>query len=188
MNIQIEVINPEIVGLARDFHVNPSSCDNPNFYEQYLKFTAFSDYITGQNTTHVLLDKDSGDIFGFVAFRATTLVSDGEMLNGSPALEISVLAVNQKYEHMGYGRTLIDLAIMTATQLHEIAIGVRDIVLMADHKAVTFYKRCNFTELEEYLSIPKLNWNKDCVPMILRLGFGLGPTYVTEDNDEDDDT
>lgn len=187
MNIQFEVINSEIVGLTRDFHVNPSSCDNPVFYEQYLQFTAYSDYLTGQNTTHVLWDKDSGEIFGYVAFRATTLISDGEMLNGSPALEISVLAVNKKHEHMGYGRTLIDFAIMTATQLHETAIGVRDIVLMADHKAVKFYKKCNFTELEEYLSIPKLNWNKDCVPMILRLGFGLGPSFATDD-DEDDDT
>ena len=187
MNIQIELVGPNIAGLAEDFHVNPDSCDNPEFYETYLKWISYSDLSAGENTTHLLTDKDSGDIIGFIALRATSMISDEATMKGTPALEISVLAVNQKYEHMGYGKNLVDLAIMYATDLHEHWIGVHDIVLMADHKAVDFYKRLKFRVLEDYMNIPKLNWNKTCVPMVLRLGFGMGPSFACYDSDDEDD-
>lgn len=187
MKLKFEVVGSNIAGLAQGFHVNPASCDNPGFYENYLSWISYSDFTSGENTTHVLLNEDDADIVGFLALRATSIVSNGTSLKGSPALEISVLAINQKYEGQGFGKLLIDMAIAQAKFLHERAAGVKDIVLMADENAVGFYQKCRFSVLEDYMNIPHENWSKNCVPMILRLGFGLGPSYATDEEDEDED-
>ena len=186
MNLRFEVVNSSTGGLARNFRVNPDSCDNHGFYEQYLMWMAYGDLTTGANTTHILLDEDSEEIVGFVTLRATSVLSEGEVTKGTPALEISVLAVNQKYEGLGFGRTLIDFSIHEAEFLHRNILGVENIVLMADPKSVGFYEKCGFHEIDHYTKVPQEMWNKTCVPMILRLGFGLGPSFVTDDDEEED--
>ena len=73
-NAHFAVIDKENVGLAGSFSVNPSSCENSEFYKEYLQFSAIGDLQTGRNTTHLFIDEDENRIMGFVSLRASALV------------------------------------------------------------------------------------------------------------------
>jgi len=184
MSLKFEVINPKLAGLAGSFTVNPDSCENPLFYEMYLRFIAYTDLCSGENTTHVLYDDESNEIHGFISLRASAVISAENVTKGEPAIEISVLAVAQNHERQGIGRLLVDYAVSEADRLHKEIFGVKNLVLVADHKAVGFYEKYGFSVIGDYKEIPRVNWNKECVPMILPLAFDLGPTYASEDDDE----
>ena len=187
MSLIFEVINPTLAGLADSFSVNPDSCENPAFYKDYLRWIAYSDYTSGENTTHVLYDDEENEILGFIALRATAVVSKENVEKGKPALEISVLAVNQKYERQGIGSALIDFAMVKAKELHENVLGINNIVLVSDKKAVGFYKKRKFFVVSDYMDvIPRVSWNETCIPMIMRLDFWEGESYATDDDDDDD--
>ena len=183
-----EIVNKENVGLAGKFSVNPSSCENSEFYEQYLQYSALSDLRSGQNTTHLFIDETASRIMGYVSLRASTVISensDGYMI-GTPAIEVSVLAVDKDYAGSGVGRTLIDYVISVADDLHKKSIGMQYIVLASDKHATGFYEHMGFVPVESrWNKIPKKNWSVNCVPMSLLLDFEK--EYITSYIDEDDE-
>ena len=77
-NAFFSVIDKENIGLTGAFSVNPSSCENSEFYREYLQYTALSDLHAGKNTTHVFIDEDANRIMGFVSLRASAIISQGE--------------------------------------------------------------------------------------------------------------
>lgn len=174
-SVDIRQYTIEYAGLAQQFRVNPDSCDNPEHYQDYLKYAALSDRRQGMAVTYVLLElinEAPTRIIGFVAFKASSLLSsdEGKYL-GTPALEISELAVDADYEHQGYGNLLIDFAVDTANHLRRDTLGIRNVVLMADPKAVGFYSRYepHFMKIGDWYAIPYEHWNQDCVGMFIRL-------------------
>lgn len=188
-NAFFTVVDKENVGLTVNFSVNPLSCENGDFYKEYLQLSALSDLYTGKNTTHLFIDENANRIMGFVSLRASAIISkgDGESMTGIPSLEVSVLAVDKDYEKQGVGRALIDYVVYQADELHKQFIGLQHIVLAADRKAVGFYKHLNFVPIENrWDQISKENWSSDCVPMSLYLDFEKNYTvsYVDEDDDE----
>ena len=56
--MKCEVIDPKHIGLAWNFHVNPSSCANPDHYENYLRLCAINEKNEGLNVTHVFIEDD----------------------------------------------------------------------------------------------------------------------------------
>ena len=170
----------EYTGLAWKFHVNPASCDNPSHYEFFLRLDALADQASGRGVTHLLIDinddsdeiSDQSNIAGFVTLRATSIISssDGNIFV-KPSLEIAELAVDQQYERRGVGTMLIDIVILMATQLNDSIIGIQNIILCADPKAVGFYEnpRINFGRLENHYDLPREGWNDDCIPMYIKL-------------------
>lgn len=189
-NAYFTVINKENAGLAGQFSVNPASCENSSFYKNYLQFSALSDLYSGKNTTHLFIDEDAGRIMGFVSLRASSIISMGEnsSVEGVPALEVSVLAVDEEYERRGVGRALIDYVISQADELHKQYVGLQYVILAADKLATGFYKRMDFVSLEDrWNRIPKENWSANCVPMSLYLDFEKNyiVSYATEDDDDE---
>lgn len=83
----------------------------------------------------------------------------------------TILAVSKKYERQGVGTKLVSIAILLAERLSKTLLGIRYIVLCADHAAVDFYKKLDppFDETAQYYTIPKEGWNVDCVQMLLKL-------------------
>lgn len=165
---RFELFSQKHVGLAWNFRVNPNSCANPLHYEYYLRLIAFEDMKEGRGTTHVFADDNA--IHGFVTLRASSLIRtiDGTT-KGDSALEIAELAVAESSERLGVGSLLIDFAFMIAADLNENSIGIRYIVLCADHASVDFYKKLNFSPVADFGEIPREGWNDDCVPMFIRL-------------------
>lgn len=184
-----EVINVEIAGLSRTFFVNPNSCSNPSFYEEYIRYCALDDQISGRNVVHVLFDETEKRIVGFISLCAGSLISeedDGAVL-GKPAITISALAVDRDYEGQGVGRKLIDIALDEAYLLYKKHIGIRYLILTATEKAVEFYKKCDFALLSDgWESVPTDQWSVDCIPMYMELHFDCRAAEFENEKYDDD--
>jgi ribosomal protein S18 acetylase RimI-like enzyme len=157
-----------------NFQVNPDSCDNPEHYESYLRLNALTDKIIGRGITHVLIDDDTGDgaeaIVGFVALRASSLISDNyDEITGRAAIEITEIAIDKCYEGKGFGTSLLKLAISLADDMRNNYVGIEYIVACADSASESFYKKNRFSRVSDYYDIPREGWNKNCIPMVLKL-------------------
>ena len=187
-----EVFSKDIAGLAGSFTVNPDSCENSDYYSQFLCYSALSEQTAGRSTTHVFIDDEQHKIMGFISLRANAILSieDNGTILGDPALEISVLAVAQEYEGRGVGTTLVDFVLSEAAHLHEMHMGVQNIVLAADPKAIGFYVKNDFQEMSREAfekHLPKENWNQNCVPMRMELNFEDFESFAYLDDDEDEE-
>lgn len=165
-------------GLARKFHVNPESCNNPEYFEDFLRFMSCGDYIKGASVTHILIDRNNDTseerIMGFVSLRASSLTQEeysderGKIIVGRAALEIFELAVDKDYERQGIGSDLVSIAIDKAAELRK-DIGIERLVLCAAETAVGFYIKQEFSKAEDYYGIPRDLTNQTCVAMFKTL-------------------
>ena len=155
MEFSEELFNKDYVGLAWTFQVSPDSCNNPDYYTQYIRFNALSNHIKGMGVTHILIDTAKQNIAGFITLRATSLVSEGtdKIKLVEPAIEIAELAVDAKYERQGIGSALIGIAIDVSDELRKKVIGIRHIVVCADKSAIEFYKKLGFGELSSLYEV-----------------------------------
>lgn len=167
----LTLFSKEHFGLASKFEVDPSSCGNPGYYKDYLMHSALSDNKSGKSTTHIILDTNTSAIAGFITLKATALLTemDHNLFSGEPALEIYNLAVAKDYQRQGIGTELVCLAIYITKSLNESFVGIRNIVLTADKKAVGFYEKLEFQKLSDYYILPKDRQNKSCVPMVMKI-------------------
>lgn len=169
----IEILNDENVGLAWNFGVNPDSCNNPEHYENFIRFSALSDQKYGRGTTHLLIDEEERKLMGFITLRASSLIKIySHMKEGHSALEISEIAVDKEFERIGVGTVLVNFAIALASRFNESALGIEYITLCSDPSALDFYlnkKRFGFGKLEDYHELPRDGWNNDCIPLFLKL-------------------
>ncbi len=176
MAFYIEKMSPKYSGLTRNFRVNPGSCNNPTHYEEYLKYYAQTDQICGLGVTHLFITEDETKkqkiIAGFITLKSTSLIKIfDEYDEGHGALEITELAIDMNYERRGLGTLLVQYAITIAANLKKEFLGIEYVVLCADPEAVKFYSRppLEFKKLEEYYSIPREDWNRNCTPMLIKL-------------------
>ena len=174
MDVYFTQFNKEHTGLAFNFQVNPDSCGNPEHYENYLRFIALTDRRIGKGVTHVLIHKDSISgtemIIGFVTLRASSLISeDDNDILGSAAIEIAEIAIDKLYERQGYGKTILDFVFLLVDDMRTSTIGVEYVIACADSASVSFYEKNDFVKLSEYYEIPREGWNRNCIPMALKL-------------------
>lgn len=188
-NAHFEKWSSAIGGLALDFKVNPSSCGNPEYFEEFINYCAISDNKNGMSTTHVFIDDTTNKVMGFVSLKLSSMLQNFEgVILGEPALEISNLAVSALYERMGVGTKLIDFVIETAYTMNEKFAGIKYIILAADKKAIGFYKKMEFNEFRQYFEIPRQQDNKNCIPMFMQMRYDLGDVcYADLDLDDDED-
>ena len=166
MEIEREVFRKDKVGLAWSFCVSPESCDNPSYYEEYIRLNAIADSASGRAVTHIFVDNLNDRIAGYISLRATSLVSeceDGKYLC-HPAIEIAELAVDKDYERNGIGSSMVDFTILLADRLR-VEVGIRSIVVVSDPKSVPFYVKQGFTELSTVYEALYDGWNNNCIPM-----------------------
>jgi predicted N-acetyltransferase YhbS len=65
-----------------------------------------------------------------------------------PAVKIARLAVGQKYQKGGLGRTLVNLALGQAKWIICPTVGCRFVVVDSKQESLIFYERCGFTMLD----------------------------------------
>lgn len=176
MAFSIVKMSAEYSGLTRAFRVNPDSCNNPTHYQDYLKFCAVTDQLSGLGVTHLLINQNEKTrqqaIAGFITLKATSLVKIyDEFSEGHAALEITELAIDINFERQGLGTLLVKFAITTAANINDEFMGIEYIVLCADPEAVAFYSHptLDFKKLEEYYYLPREAWNRGCIPMLIKL-------------------
>ena len=174
MNVYFTQFNKRHTGLAFDFQVNPDSCANPEHYEYYLRFIAISDRKIGKGVTHVLINDDAKSgmekIIGFVTLRASSLISENDNeISGRSAIEIAEIAIDRVYERQGFGTTLIDFVFLLIDDMRTNTVGIEYIVACSDSASVSFYEKNDFVRISEHYEVPREGWNRDCIPMALRL-------------------
>lgn len=81
MEFSEKLFNQEIAGLAWRFQVSPKSCNNPEYYNAYIRYSAIGDQQKGVGVTHVLVDAKGKRIAGYVTLRATSLVSEAKTVS-----------------------------------------------------------------------------------------------------------
>ncbi len=171
LKLDVHVMNSDFFGLALSFNVSPASCDNPDHYMEYIKFSAISDNKAGQSLTHIFVDESQHKLAGYIALRATSLISKGQ--HGEhivhPSLEIAELAVAEEYERKQVGTQMVEFAFLTADTLRQEHLGIKYIVLCADHRAVGFYEKLGFGRIDDLYQVPRDGMNSDCVPMYIQL-------------------
>lgn len=170
MTLVDRAFDTTMTGLAWDFHVSPSSCNNPAYYDEYIRFSALTDKKTGVSVTRVIVDTDKNKIAGYVSLRASSLVGESASAKKTvqPAVEIAELAVDGEYESSGVGTNLLNIAIATAALLRE-TIGIRHIIVCSDPCAVGFYKKHGFADVASLYEYLHDGWNDDCHPMYITL-------------------
>lgn len=170
-------INKENSSLVWQFFVNPKSCNNPKHYEDYLRYNALSDINDGLGVTYLYIDhndeSNEDHIMGYITLRTTAYIKDvGESKKfGFPALEISELAVDKRYEGNHIGTDMVMDAINIANDMND-TVSVKYIVLCADPRAESFYKHepLEFCKMYDGLEdIPREHFNMECVPMYIKL-------------------
>lgn len=187
-NAYFDLLNKDNYGLTEGFSVNPVSCENSDYYPNYLRFCALSDQNAGKSTTHLFINEKDNAIMGFLTLRASSLIErNGDQWLGKPALEVSVLAVSENYTRIGVGRALINLAIEQAAHLHEEHLGVRYIVLASDKQAVGFYEHMGFSTLSDAWEnvLPRDKDNTNCPAMYMELSFENYEQYASFDDDDE---
>lgn len=171
MSYRFELLTNETAGLAWKFHVSPSSCDGPENYENFLRLIANTDYNSGMGTTHIMIDNDADRIAGYITFRATALIGEGDRGTKvmSPALEIAMLAVDKDYERQQIGSFLISQALVMAEQLRKELLGIKHIVVCADPKSTAFYSKNHFAPLSAIYDVLHDGFNDNCIPYFITL-------------------
>lgn len=177
MSFSSEKISIENADLCQHFSVNSTICENPDHYNNYLKQNALMDYKQGLGVTYLYIDTDDitqeRKLMGYITLRSSSLIKDmGERKKfGYPAIEISELAVSEKYSLKGMGTEMVADAILIAEKLNK-DISIKYVVLCADPSAETFYSRSplNFMKMHEHIDdIPRAYANMNCTPMYLKL-------------------
>ena len=183
----IERYEAKYASLAQSFYVNPERCENPEHFEEYIRYNALGDYRSGMATTHVLVEYEDDmplSICGYVAIKATSLITGTDTLNGYPALEIAEFAVNKYCENQGNGRILLQYVVRLCDELRE-KIGIKYLLVCAEKNAEPFYRHVlPFQNAGDYYSIPREQWNEDCIPLYFWLPEkNSEPRYVNEDDE-----
>lgn len=180
MAVFVTQMSSSYYSAATHFSTNPKSCDNPEHYNTYIYQTCFSDYKTGMGVTYIFChrddDKDDNpeniSIMGYITLKSSSLikrVSDDSPI-GSPAVEISELAVDERFERNNIGTEMIGFAFNVVNELRKTILGIQYMLVCSDPKSVGFYEKNGFRKVSEYFDehIPRETWNQDCIPMLCR--------------------
>lgn len=176
MTRRFERLSSEHYALTRSFRVNPLSCVDSEYYENYLQSIAMLDWKKGLGTTHLLIEEENGveRILGYITLRASSYTRFyGDIAMGDPALEIFELAVADGEERKGIGSELIAFAIGVAMETRQETAGVRYILVCATKEALPFYERQHFGKIASYGQIPRDQMNQSCIPMHMELPMEL---------------
>jgi ribosomal protein S18 acetylase RimI-like enzyme len=152
----------ELVEYSPNYKIGEFQCKDPDYTKWLLKDAP--KYIRLNISRVVLLiDKNSQDIIGYMAFCADSFKLSKEEKEKArlkrikielvPALKIGKLAVDCSYERKKFGFYLLWLALGIATDLNNNNIACRFLVLDADvsedQRTIEFYKKAGFKENEQ---------------------------------------
>lgn len=167
------------------FHkVNP---DDQSLLDQFrCEYKAICDFIQNhsidsqKDVSYIFVDDENQRIIAFCAICctgiSTTAYESGvEYTTSIPAVEIDYFAVDEEYRSLlldaessryeTLSRALFLYMQDVIRSISEEHVGATHICLYAVPKAVSFYKRCGFTEFNEYMNGDEVPFLEGCVPM-----------------------
>lgn len=138
------------------------SCGEIEIDYYFQKFAGQNQFKHFVGTTYISTDDKT--IFGFVTVSAGSLMRDDLPQNIQkkfpayplPILHITRLGVDVKYQKQGVGKELMVTAFKLALEQKK-KFGCIGVVVDAKVKAVEFYKKLGFIELEVNRGVPKVH-------------------------------
>lgn len=136
-------------------------------YEPELKRFLIEDALNdqNQNISKTFLIFNSDFLVGYITLSCDSLRVDGDLkgyfknrnisYKTLPALKIGRLAVDDRFQRMGFGKILIELALIFTKRIYSKYCGCRFLILDAkrnkdpDKDSIHFYKKLNFKVLKE---------------------------------------
>jgi GNAT superfamily N-acetyltransferase len=143
-----EITAPEPITTSHD--IESFSCGTP-VLDEWLKRRALKNEVTGASRTFVVCN--DGQVIGYYAL-ATGSVEHCDapkkirrnMPNPIPVMVLGRLAVDQKWQHAGLGRSLLKDAVLRSVSVSQHA-GIKALLVHAlSEDAKTFYVRNGFLE------------------------------------------
>ena len=148
--------------------------------DDYVVECAVKDKFEGKSITFLFLNEEQNYLYGYYSLFATSVINprdeSGEMV-GTSAVEVKLFAINEQLsgkicesftdEEREY--TISDILLMyvmgQVKTYSEEFMGISALVLKSTRKALNFYKRNNFVEIEK-LMLPYDKMADQCVEMM----------------------
>lgn len=118
----------------------------------FLKTEAYKEQEDGLNTTHLLIDSETGKIAAYISLCNDSIRLDfseqdksGYSYTTIPSLKIARLAVSSDYQHHGIGKLLVQFSAHIGMQLRKLS-GIVFITLDCYKHRLSFYKSIGFVE------------------------------------------
>ncbi|PWJ09716.1 GNAT family N-acetyltransferase [[Clostridium] innocuum] len=138
------MLEEERIDIDKHFEiVGDFECNNYEPLDNYLKQESFNVDKDGCGNTYVILNNSHDKIICYYTLRANSLIINDVY---APVIELSKLAVDNKYSRLGIGtQCIMDNIIPKITEVQK-HIGVIGLLVFADtEEALAFYKFLGFT-------------------------------------------
>lgn len=147
-----------IVKLSRDHSVRGLSLGDQQYtpLKIFLEKHAKSYEDSSLSRTYVACEDGDTKIRGYISIICGEIElhmdHEGEEVHFPythyPAIKISRLAVDRRLRELDIGRSLVNVAIGTATEIVCPSVGCRFVVVDAKKPSVDFYSKCGFTMID----------------------------------------
>lgn len=181
-NFAIEHIfdSPDNELLIQNFKVDKQSAKG---LEYFLKYWAFPDEDEKSNRTYLIKDRTTGELAGYFSLRNGMItqqvnnLSEDDIFNSIPAIELSNFAVNSEYKKnhkdiTKLGAYIFTTFILKLTQKLSEYTGIQVLYIYAlpNEKLIKYYKTLGFTRLlpedEKYVHAHiKPKYDQKCIFM-----------------------
>jgi ribosomal protein S18 acetylase RimI-like enzyme len=125
-------------------------------------------------TTQLILNEDNRELIGYFTLRNTALmVTIDDKLRGEPAIEIMMLAIDEKYQNRGIGSDILNYLMMNIYQYSIEFAATKMVVLHSLKRCIGFYEKQEFMRLEWFMQMLYDSCQDNCVSMyynMLRYG------------------
>lgn len=150
--------------------------------EDFLRNEALEEQSKNLNTTHLFINRDNGDLIGYISLCNDSIRlefeernSEGLTYGSAPAVKIARLAIDNRYKGQGYSRLLIDYAMFSAVQIREKS-GVAFVTLDCYSHRQEFYEHIGF--IKNVIQPEQRNYD---TPISMRINID---TYLEKYDDE----
>ena len=175
--------------MRSDIHIKKADGEMPRGFEcrkqdftEYLKYNAVYDQQQRMGQLYLAMHKDR--VVGYMMLAANRLDKDKQKKLGIdsyghiPAMLISLLAVDKRYERQGIGRFMVQYAQNLATGVAA-DMGCRVVLVNSEPDVVGFYKKFKFVEI---------GLEEDHVNMYFDLGTAPLNLTITEPSSQGPDS
>ena len=135
----------------------------------------FNDYLLHDDdisVIHYVLDTNSDELLAYFALTTSALlIGDPSDMNGSPAIELKMFALDKKYRGLGIAQSLLEKIIDLIIHYSSYHIGAEAIILYSvpvDY-ILKLYEQNGFERIDSSLKTFRSAFTEGCIPMVREL-------------------
>ncbi|MDR0197599.1 MAG: GNAT family N-acetyltransferase [Oscillospiraceae bacterium] len=151
-----------------DFYVD-TLCDDISGFDS--GYDVFNDYLrlhSDKSVIHFVLESGTDAVVAYFALITSALPFwKHDRLNGVPAIEIKMFALDKRYQGLGIASVLLNSIIETITYCATEYVGAKVALLYSvpvDY-VMNLYADNGFTKIDNTFAVFRSDFNEGCVPM-----------------------